>query len=57
MMFLGVVFFKDKKDLIIVNGVCDVYFINLIDGIFKVSYRSSLQWGVKYCFVLIDWYG
>lgn len=42
MMFLGVVFFKDKKDLIIVNGVCDVYFINLIDGIFKVSYRSSL---------------
>lgn len=42
MMFLGVMFLKDNKDLIVVNGVCDVYFINFKEGIFKVSYRSSL---------------
>lgn len=32
MMFLGVVFFKDKKDFVVVNGVLDVYIINLKEG-------------------------
>lgn len=57
MMFSGVAFSKDKKDLITVNGARDVHLINPIDGTFKVSYRSSSQWGVKYCFVSTDRYG
>lgn len=54
MMFSGVAYSKDKKDLIAVNGARDVHIINPKDGTFKVSYRSSSQWGVKYCFVTSD---
>ena len=54
MMFSGVSFSKDKKDLIAVNGARDVHVINPNEGTFKVSYRSSSQWGVKYCFVTTD---
>ena len=54
MMFSGVAFSKDKKDLIAVNGARDVHVINPKEGTFKVSYRSSSQWGVKYCFVTTD---
>lgn len=54
MMFSGVAFSKDKKDLIAVNGARDVHVINPNEGTFKVSYRSSSQWGVKYCFVTTD---
>lgn len=57
MMFSGVAFSKDKKDLIAVNGARDVHLINPNDGAFKVSYRSSSQWGVRYCFVTTDPYG
>lgn len=54
MMFSGVAFSKDKKDLIAVNGARDVHVINPREGTFKVSYRSSSQWGVKYCFITSD---
>ncbi|KAL9988775.1 hypothetical protein ACROYT_G003259 [Oculina patagonica] len=54
MMFSGVAFSKDKKDLVAVNGARDVHLINPKEGTFKVSYRSSSQWGVKYCFVTTD---
>lgn len=54
MMFSGVAFSKDKKDLIAVNGARDVHVINPKEGTFKVSYRSSSQWGIKYCFVTSD---
>lgn len=57
MMFSGVTFSKDNKDLIAVNGARDVHLINPKEGTFKVSYRSSPQWGVKYCFVTTDLYG
>lgn len=54
MMFSGVAFSKDKKDLVAVNGARDVHLINPKEGTFRVSYRSSSQWGVKYCFVTTD---
>ncbi|KAJ7334396.1 hypothetical protein OS493_014707 [Desmophyllum pertusum] len=54
MMFSGVAFSKDNKDLVAVNGARDVHLINPKEGTFKVSYRSSSQWGVKYCFVSTD---
>lgn len=57
MMFSGVAFSKDKKDLIAVNGARDVHIINPKEGTFKVSYRSSSQWGVKYCFITTDPFG
>ncbi|XP_068695342.1 tripartite motif-containing protein 2-like [Montipora capricornis] len=57
MMFSGVAFSKDKKDLVAVNGALDVHIINPKEGQFKVSYRSSPQWGVKYCFVSTDPFG
>ena len=57
MMFSGVAFSRDKKDLIAVNGARDIHLINPQKGTFKVSYRSSSQWGVKYCFVSSDCVG
>ena len=54
MMFSGVAFAKDKGDLIAVNGARDVHVLKPKDGTFKVSYKSSSQWGVKYCFVTLD---
>jgi hypothetical protein len=50
--FSGVAFTK-TSELLAVCGSTEVFFLNIKDGGFKMTYRTNEKYGVRYCFVTV----